>query len=369
MPSARKHPETVEREAVPSRWIGAGPATLLAVALLTAILFFSGRASAQIAVTVNVGPPALPVYEQPAIPAVGYLWMPGYWSYGPEGYFWVPGTWVEPPQPGLVWTPGYWGWSNGVFAWNAGYWGGQVGYYGGINYGFGYPGHGFYGGYWQNNQFFYNRSVTNITNTTNITNVYNKTVVNNITTNHVSYNGGPGGVTDHPTAQEQAAAHQPHQAPTAAQTAHINSAASRHDLLASVNRGKPQIAATPKPGAFSAAGLVKAHGGAAPTPEHAAGAAARNEAAKAEAPKAARPKEAPAAHHEAAPPAARVSTPPAEAPRSEPPHSADPPTRLAQAPEPHAAPHAPSAAHPAHAPAPERAHEARAERKPEENGK
>ena len=38
-------------------------------------------------VSVAIAPPALPVYVQPAIPAPGYLWTPGYWSYGPDGYF------------------------------------------------------------------------------------------------------------------------------------------------------------------------------------------------------------------------------------------------------------------------------------------
>ena len=41
---------------------------------------------------------------------------------------------------------------------------------GGINYGFGYTGVGYEGGYWRGREFYYNRSVTNI-NTTNITNV------------------------------------------------------------------------------------------------------------------------------------------------------------------------------------------------------
>ena len=360
MSAPGKSPHTAARGALRA-------ARYLALALLTASLFIAGRANAQLSVTVNVGPPVLPVYEQPAIPAPGFLWMPGYWAYGPDGYFWVPGTWVEPPQPGLVWTPGYWGWSNGIFAWNAGYWGAQIGYYGGINYGFGYPGHGYYGGYWQNNQFFYNRSVTNITNTTTITNVYTKTVVNNVTVNNVSYNGGPGGVAEHPSAQEQAVAHQAHQAPTSAQTAHINSAASQHDLLASVNQGKPQIAATPKPGAFSGPGIVKARGAPA-APEHAAPPVAHNAA-----PKAAPPKPAEPAHREAPPPAAHVVTPPAAAPRPETAHPEDHPTRVAQAAAHHEAPRPTAQPHPAHPPAqeraPQRAPEAPAERRPEENPK
>jgi WXXGXW repeat (2 copies) len=312
-------------------------ATLSAALLTVLLLLIASRASADVfAVTVNVGPPALPVYEQPPIPAPGYLWTPGYWAYGPDGYFWVPGTWVEPPAPALVWTPGYWGWANGVYAWNEGYWGPQVGYYGGISYGYGYPGRGFYGGYWQNNQFYYNRSVTNIT-TTNITNVYTKTVVNNVTVNTVSYNGGPGGVQAQPTKEEQALAQQPHQAPTAAQTQQVSAARSNHDLLASVNHGKPPIAATPRPGAFSGAGVVSAHG--APAPEHNAPAVAHNEPPKA-------PPEAPAVH--APPPAVRATPAAAEHPDTHAP-------RVAQAtehapPHPHAAPPPPAA----HAP-PEKA--------------
>jgi len=208
-------------------------------------------AEAQVAVSITVAPPPLPVYEQPEIPAPGYIWTPGYWSYGPEGYFWVPGTWVEPPEVGLLWTPGYWGWSEGLFVWNAGYWGPQIGFYGGVNYGFGYPGRGYEGGYWRDNRFYYNRTVNNITNV-QVTNVYTKTVVNNVTVNHVSYTGGPGGIAARPTAAEQQAARAPHTSPTSVQTQHRDSASSHHELLASVNQGRPPIAATAKPNDFSA---------------------------------------------------------------------------------------------------------------------
>jgi hypothetical protein len=208
-------------------------------------------AEAQVAVSITVAPPPLPVYEQPEIPAPGYIWTPGYWSYGPEGYFWVPGTWVEPPVVGLLWTPGYWGWSEGLFVWNAGYWGPQIGFYGGVNYGFGYPGRGYEGGYWRDNRFYYNRTVNNITNV-QVTNVYTKTVVNNVTVNHVSYTGGPGGIAVRPTAEEQQAARAPHTPPTSVQTQHRDSASSHHELLASVNQGRPPIAATAKPNDFSA---------------------------------------------------------------------------------------------------------------------
>jgi hypothetical protein len=226
----------------------------LCCALLgTLALVNSAPSAGQIAVSITVAPPPLPVYEQPPIPESGWIWTPGYWAWGPDGYYWVPGTWVAPPDVGLLWTPGYWAWNDGVYAWNAGYWGPVIGFYGGVNYGYGYYGHGYEGGYWRGREFYYNSSVNNVTNVTNvhITNVYNKTVVNNITENHVSFVGGPGGIQAKPSAQEQQAASQRHVPPTSVQTAHRDAAASNHELLASVNHGKPPIAATAKPNDFS----------------------------------------------------------------------------------------------------------------------
>ncbi|MGA8556066.1 MAG: hypothetical protein WB630_16755, partial [Candidatus Acidiferrales bacterium] len=128
--------------------------------------------------------------------------------YGGEGYFWVPDTWVEPPSVGYLWTPGYWGWGSGAYSWNGGYWGTEVGFYGGVNYGYGYGGVGYEGGYWRNNQFSYNTYVNNV-GAGNFRNTYNKTVIVN-TTNHVSYNGGTGGITTRPTAAEETFAHAHH---------------------------------------------------------------------------------------------------------------------------------------------------------------
>jgi hypothetical protein len=119
-----------------------------------------------------------------------------------------------------------------------------------VNYGFGYPGHGYEGGYWRDRDFYYNRAVNNVTNV-HITNVYTKTVVNNVTVNRVSYVGGTGGLNARPSAQEEQVARGRHLPPTAVQTQHHESAGSNRELLASVNRGKPPIAATAKPNEFS----------------------------------------------------------------------------------------------------------------------
>lgn len=198
-----------------------------------------------VSVSASVAPPALPVYEQPVCPGAGYLWVPGYWSYGPDGYYWVPGLWVLAPQPGYLWTPGYWGWSGGYYAWHAGYWGPHVGFYGGVNYGYGYTGTGFYGGYWRGRVYCYNRSVTNV-NITVVHNTYSRTVINNTTVSRVSYNGGLGGNTARPTPAELVAVRERHIPPTAVQTQHMQTASANRDFLASVNHGRPPTAALAK---------------------------------------------------------------------------------------------------------------------------
>lgn len=234
--------------------------------LLVAVvmLAMSSAASAGVFISVNFGPPALPVYEQPPCPAEGYMWTPGYWAYGPYGYYWVPGTWVLAPQPGYLWTPGYWAWGGGLYYWHPGYWGPHVGYYGGIPYGYGYTGAGYYGGEWRGDHFYYNQTVNNV-NVVNVHNVYNTTVINNTTTvNRVSYNGGPGGIVARPTAEEEVATRETHLEPTPAQLQHQNTAQSNPQLRASVNQGRPPIAATAKPAEFSGHGVVAAKSAGAP---------------------------------------------------------------------------------------------------------
>jgi hypothetical protein len=184
------------------------------------------------------------------------LWTPGYWAYSDDGgYFWVPGTWVLVPEPGFLWTPGWWGWSGAFFVFHEGYWGPRVGFYGGINYGFGYGGFGYDGGYWRNGAFFYNRSVNNVTN---ITNVYNKTIIVNNNVRNVSYNGGEGGISTRPTAEQEQAARDRHIGPTQAQAQLVGRASSNRELFESANHGRPPIAATARPADFSGRGVVPA---------------------------------------------------------------------------------------------------------------
>jgi YXWGXW repeat-containing protein len=226
--------------------------SLAALPVLPAI----SHAGIAVGVSINVAPPVLPVYVQPPLPAPGYMWTPGYWAYGDDGYYWVPGTWVMPPSPGVLWTPGYWGWGGGVYAWHAGYWGPHIGFYGGVNYGFGYGGVGFEGGYWRGGSYFYNRAVVNVGGV-HVTNIYNHTVINNNV--HVAFNG-PGGIQARATAHELAAEHDHHIEATSLQRDHEHAAAGNRELRASFNHGRPAIAATARPGEFSGKGVVGAHG-------------------------------------------------------------------------------------------------------------
>jgi hypothetical protein len=230
------------------------------ILLVVLMLFIPTRSYGQVVgISITVAPPALPVYEQPICPADNYIWTPGYWAYSEDDadYYFVPGTWVEAPTPGFLWTPGYWGWNDGVYVWNGGYWGPQIGFYGGVNYGFGYGGTGYEGGYWQGGNFFYNRSVSNV-NVTVIHNVYSKTVINDYsTTGRASFNG-PGGTSAKPSAQQESYAHEQHTPPTATQTEHQHAAVADRSQFASVNHGKPTVAATAKPGEFKGAEVVPA---------------------------------------------------------------------------------------------------------------
>jgi hypothetical protein len=186
-------------------------------------------------------PPPLLNYEQAPCPDEGYLWTPGYWSWGSAGYYWVPGAWVQPPRVGVLWTPGYWAFIGGMYVFRAGYWGPHIGYYGGINYGYGYFGSGFAGGRWVHNSFAYNRAVSNV-NARVFNNTYSEPAANNAARKNVSYNGGTEGAAAIPTADERVAAAEPHIAATPRQRQIVQQSAGNPELRAQTNSAHPVIA-------------------------------------------------------------------------------------------------------------------------------
>lgn len=237
-----------------SKFRGAALAAILAAATAPATL--PASASAQVAVGISVGapPPPLPIYDQPPIPGPGYIWTPGYWAWDYPGYYWVPGTWVLAPEPGFLWTPAWWGWDDGVFIFHTGYWGPFVGFYGGIDYGFGYPGFGYFGGRWDHDRFFYNRSVNNFGGA-RIANSFNGPAARS-GFSRVSYNGGVGGTRARPTAAQIASIHQFHTNATPAQVMHQRTAAASPMLRATANHGAPPVAATRQAAVLRGPGVV-----------------------------------------------------------------------------------------------------------------
>src|SRR6185312_3281149 len=210
-----------------------------------------------VGVSVNIAPPALPVYVQPPCPEPGYIWTPGYWAWNDGGYYWVPGTWVLPPQVGFLWTPGYWGWEGGAYLWHAGYWGSHVGFYGRVDYGYGYDGAGFVGGYWRGSRFYYNRAVVHV-GPSFVHNEYYHPVAYHSTYRHVSFNGGPGGVRARPSHQQMVAEHEHHVAFTSVQQRQQRMAFADHSLRADYNHGRPPVAATVRPAEFHGNGAFAA---------------------------------------------------------------------------------------------------------------
>jgi hypothetical protein len=190
------------------------------------------------AIETSEAPPPLPEYDQPPAPGPDYYWTPGYWAWGPAGYYWVPGDWVEAPWIGAVWTPPYWAFSNGYYLFHAGYWGPYVGFYGGINYGFGYPGRGYYGAYWNGGHLFYNSAVTHV-NRNVIHNVYRRDVPR-FHSGRASFNGGHGGIDMRPTQREQAVIHERRAPAQAAQRRNAQQARQEHNRTNFAARPAPQ---------------------------------------------------------------------------------------------------------------------------------
>lgn len=218
----------------------------------------TSKAGIHIGVMVSFGPPALPYYAQPPCPGPGYIWTPGYWAWDPAyGYYWVPGTWVAAPFVGALWTPGYWGFDRDGYRWHPGYWGWRVGFYGDIDYGYGYTGFGYDGGYWDHDRFFYNRAVNRI-DRGNIRDFYYQREIEHHRFRGISYHGGPGGTVGRPTRGQLAAARMRRFGPVGQQLRQRRFARRDPAQRWRMNHGRPAIAATRMPGRFHGNGIVPA---------------------------------------------------------------------------------------------------------------
>ena len=196
-------------------------------------------------------PPPLPEYDQPPAPDPNYLWTPGYWAYGPGGYYWVPGAWAAAPYVGALWTPPYWGYYGGRYRYYHGYWGPHIGFYGGVDYGFGYIGVGFFGGYWNGPHFYYNSAVTRLRPGWGYG--YNRPVVYGGRTYgfqpsvRISFNGGRGGLDVRPRPFEVAAMRERHEGPTTFQRENHEAALRNPGNSFNANHGRPAMAVAARP--------------------------------------------------------------------------------------------------------------------------
>jgi hypothetical protein len=61
------------------------------------------------AVYVETAPPAMQTEVVPVSPGPGYVWVGGYWNWGPSrSYVWVPGAWQRPPHANAHWVRHEW---------------------------------------------------------------------------------------------------------------------------------------------------------------------------------------------------------------------------------------------------------------------
>jgi hypothetical protein len=158
----------------------------------------------------------------------------------------VPGCWVDAPYLGALWTPGYWGFVGGRYRFHHGYWARHIGFYGGINYGFGYFGVGYEGGYWNGPHFYYNTVITHV-NRDRVRDVYVHNVTVNREPGRVSFNGGRGGLQVRPRPAELSALHEQRYAPMQAQVQVRDQASHNRQQFYSANHGRPAEAVATRP--------------------------------------------------------------------------------------------------------------------------
>ena len=94
------------------------PALLVAACFGTAVA--PQTASAQVSVSINVGPPAMR-YEAVPAPRRGFVWVPGYWNWVGNRHVWVGGDWVR-ERPGYIYSQPTWVQRGGQWELQRGVW-------------------------------------------------------------------------------------------------------------------------------------------------------------------------------------------------------------------------------------------------------
>jgi hypothetical protein len=98
-------------------------ASLLSVALQGCVVapaqpYYAGE-------PVYIAPPAPQVEYVGAPPAVGLVWIGGYWNWAGGRHAWVGGHWEAPPRPGHRWVPHQWARERNAWRLHRGHWEGR----------------------------------------------------------------------------------------------------------------------------------------------------------------------------------------------------------------------------------------------------
>jgi hypothetical protein len=93
--------------------------SLVAVAL--AGIATPAAARSNFDVHVNLGAPPAAYYEVVPAPRVGWVWVPGHWSWRGHGHVWVAGHWLR-SRAGYVYAPAAWYVREGRWYYNGGGW-------------------------------------------------------------------------------------------------------------------------------------------------------------------------------------------------------------------------------------------------------
>lgn len=86
------------------------------------VLGSAAVAEARTSVHVQIGPPAPLVEVRPIAPAVGYVWVPGYYRWDHRSYQWTAGHWMKPPHRHATWVEPRWVHERNGWRMNRGHW-------------------------------------------------------------------------------------------------------------------------------------------------------------------------------------------------------------------------------------------------------
>jgi hypothetical protein len=90
--------------------------------LLAAASILSIGCASHVAYAGYYGPPTPRVERYGYAPGPGYVWIPGYYTWGGSSYNWVAGRWAMPPRPHARWVPGHYERRGGHSEYREGHW-------------------------------------------------------------------------------------------------------------------------------------------------------------------------------------------------------------------------------------------------------